>query len=137
MDWSPIKAVVSGIAKPFVEGYKANQTRKQAKETGKAKLAQAKLQSDTQVTLTDAEWEAINASKQDSTWKDEYVTIVVTAPLVGILAGGVVLAFTGDSRLLDGVNTGLQALAQAGVDMGELMYAVVLAAIGLKVWRAK
>jgi len=53
------------------------------------------------------------------------------------MSGGILLGFKGDPRLLDGVNTGLQSLASSGVDMGNLMTTVVLAAVGLKVWRAR
>ena len=45
------------------------------------------------------------------------------------------MAFTEDDRLLKGVSLGIAALAESGVDLGELMVYVVLAGIGLKAWR--
>jgi len=134
--WNPIKSIVSGIAKPFVEGYKVNQKRKQAKETGKAKLAQAALQADTDITLTDAEWEAIGNEKQDTTWKDEYVTIICTSPYVFIFLGAVVAAF-GNNQLLLGAMTGVAKLESIGIEVGHLCEVVVYAAVGLKLWRSK
>jgi len=132
-----ISKVLGAVVKPLSSMYTKNQDRKQAKETGRAKLSQAKLSNETQITLSDAEWEAINAANQDSSWKDEYVTIIITLPVVGILAGAVWLAYAGDARLLTGTVEGIRALNEAGVDMGEMMTAVVFAAVGLKLWRAK
>ena len=127
-----LKAVVSPVAGVFNK----RTDRKIQKDAIKGKQQLAKQQDATQITLTDAEWETVGQSLQDTTWKDEYVTILITSPLALILAGGVIQGFTGDSRLLNGVTTGLHALSTMGVDMGTLMTAVVFAAIGLKLWRA-
>jgi len=132
MSWN----LFSSIAKPFVEGYKTHQVRKQAKETGEIKLAQARLQGVTDIALTDAEWEAVSTSKQDSTWKDEYVTIVCTSPYVFIFLGAVVAAW-GNDLLLEGSMEGVAKLKSIGIEVGHLCQVVVYAAVGLKLWRAK
>ena len=85
--------------------------------------------------MTDAEWESIASEKQDSTWKDEYITVSVASILNLIVIGGIAAAF-GEPRVLEGVSIALKALSDAGVDMGTLLTAVVFAAIGLKLWRA-
>ncbi len=124
-------SVISPIANIFVK----REQRKQTKITAEAKLATAKINKEKKIALTDAEWESISKKNEDSTWKDEYVTIVITSPIVGLLAGSVWFAFSGDDRLLTGFSNGIDALTNAGLDMGELMYVVVLAAVGLKIWR--
>lgn len=132
MNWiNPITAIIDGVFGIF----KKKQERKSNKEQAAAKLAQSKQANQHEVTLTDAEAEAILAEKSDSTWKDEYVTIIITFPLILIMAGVVHFMFTGDNRLLQAGIVSIQALTDAGVDMAFLMNAVVLAAIGLKVWR--
>ena len=133
MKW--IKDLVGGVLSPVTKAYERNQERKQAKESGDAKLALAKANNETQVTLSDAEWEARSKSNEDNTWKDEYLTIVVTSPLVTLLVGGIWLAFTGDDRLLHGTKLGISAIKDAGVDLGELMYITVIAGLSLKLWR--
>ena len=121
-----------------VGGYfNKRQDIKKAKVSAEAKLALKKETGDQSIALTDAEWEAISARGLGVTWKDEYVTLIITAPIVLILGGAVWQAFTGDQRLLDGVLEGISRLAALGLDWGTLTLAVVLAAIGLKVWRAK
>ncbi len=132
-----ISGLISNIIKPVAGIFQKKEERKIAKIKTQAKIAQAKENNETQITLTDADWESLSIKSQDETWKDEYITVLITLPIAALLAGGIWLAFTGDARLLDGTNTGIKALSDAGVDMGKLMYAVVLAAVGLKVWRAR
>jgi hypothetical protein len=130
--WSnPVSKLIEGVTSVFQK----KQDRKLAVETGKAKLNLAKESNSTSITLTDAEGEAILASKTDSTWKDEYVTIIITAPIAIIIAGTVYFAFTSDDRLLIAGIESIKALNLAGIDMGFMMEAVVLAALGLKIWR--
>ena len=102
----------------------------------KAKLEMAKESNSHEVTLTDAEWESIAMSKSDSTWKDEYVTIIFTLPIPLILIGALVGAFTGDVTLLNGTLSGIEKLTNLGISWDDTTYAIVLAAVGLKVWRS-
>lgn len=108
---------------------------KKTQVIAKGKLEQAKLEGKQAIEMTDAEWESIASEKQDSTWKDEYITVSVASILNLIVIGGIAAAF-GEPRVLEGVSIALKALSDAGVDMGTLLTAVVFAAIGLKLWRA-
>ena len=130
MNWLSLIAPIANI-------FTKKEERKKVKIEGEAKLAIAKQNGETNITLTDQEWEAIGVSKQDSTWKDEYVTIVITSPIVLIIVGSVWYAITGDMNLLNGSVMALNKLTGIGLDMGDLMTAVVYAAIGLKVWRGR
>lgn len=132
---NPILSLVTSLFQPLADAYKANQDRKFAKETAVVKIQQTQLEDAQKVTLTDAEWEALAVAHQDTSWKDEYVTLIITAPIVALLFGGLWAALTGSQAVIEGVAIGLTSLSSAGVDMGFLMNAVVLAAIGLKVWR--
>lgn len=97
----------------------------------------AKQNGITSVTLTEQEWEATVASGLADSWKDEYVTIVITSPIILIILGCVYFAFTESRALLDAATLAIDTLNEIGVPMAALMQAVVYAAIGLKVWRAK
>lgn len=131
MQW--IASLIAPVASIFTK----REERKKVKVEGDAKLALAKQNGDTKITLTDQEWEAVAASKQDSSWKDEYVTIVITSPIVLIIAGSVNYALTGNINLLNGAVLALDKLKEIGLDMGDLMEVVVYAAVGLKVWRGR
>jgi hypothetical protein len=132
MNWlSPISSVVNGV----VDIFKTKQERKKLAEKAKAKLNQSVQDGNQETVVTDAEWEAISASKQDTTWKDEYITIVITSPIVMMIGGAITFVFFDDIRLLTSATEALKALESSGIDMGFLMEATVLAGLGLKIWR--
>ncbi len=135
--FTAIGSFLSSLVSPVSDVIGKYQDRRKAAETAEAKIAKARLEGEQTLTLTDAEWENIAVGKTDSSWKDEYVTLIITFPIVGILGGALWLAFTGDGRVLDGVKAGITELQALGVDFGTLMSAVVFAALGLKIWRAK
>ena len=128
-------AILGVLASPVTDLVGKWIDRKQVKDGLKSKAAMAKQSDATNITLTDAEWEAINQQVSDGTWKDEFVTLVVMWPFLGIFGGTTYLAFTEDARLLDGTLAGIQALQTLEVDVAFLMNAVVLAEVGLKIWR--
>lgn len=129
---------IAGAAISAVGGYfNRREERRTAQISAEGKLAIAKQEGQDRVELSRADWEKIAVDSTRGSWKDEYVTIVITAPIVGILVGAVWEALFGDSQLLDGVLRGLQVLAALGFDMGELMMIVVLAAVGIKAWRLR
>lgn len=132
MDISGAGSIVKSIAGIFT----ANTRRKQAKESGIQKILQAQVDGGNSLNMSDAEWEAVNASKADSSWKDEYVTVVCTSPYVLIIIGAVANAF-GAPEILQGAMTGIQKLQDIEIDVGEMVKVVVYAAVGLKLWRGR
>ena len=128
--------MLAGLAGKLIGGvagfFSKRQDRKMAESSAKSKLVQSKQDGTQNLKLNNSEWEAISKKVEGETWKDEYVTIVITLPIPLILLGAVWAAFTGDTRLSEGVNAGIANLAVLGLDMGELMYIVVLAAVSIK-----
>lgn len=111
---------------------KRRQERKAAQQSAEAKLKQKRLDGDLAIEFSRSEWEALGKAAEGGTWKDEYVTIIFTLPIVMLLLGSVYTAFTGDTRLLEGVKDGIAALEALGLDYGEITYIIVLAAVGIK-----
>lgn len=123
-----VKALVS----PISSAYQTNQKRKQAKESADAKIKLARQDSEYKLDLTTAEWEAISKKNENETWKDEYVTIIITSPFVLVFLASIHAGYTGDMKLLNAVNLGIENLKNLGVNLGDLMYIVVLAAVSIK-----
>ena len=115
--------------------FKKREERKMAKVTGAAKIAEANADANNTLNLTKAEWENYAVQQNSESWKDEYLTVVITSPLLLIIVGCVYQAFTGDGTLLEGAANALAELEKLKIDMGELMYTVVLAGVGLRVWK--
>lgn len=134
MSLTVVASILSTIATPITSILTARNERKMAKDSLRAKSQLAKSENQTKVELTDAEWEI--AAKKEESWKDEYVTVSIVSVFNLLIAGGIYGAFSQDYRLLEGVVGGIEALHTLEVDVGFLLTATVLAAIGLKVWRA-
>ena len=133
MKW--LSTIVSGILSPVAGVLNKRTERKQARDGFQSKLAIARQEGETNVTLTDAEWEVAMANNQSSSWKDEYVTLVITYPILSLMVGSQWAAFTEDSRFLEGTVAGINALTALGMDYAILSTAVVFASMGLKYWR--
>lgn len=132
---SAVTGVLSGLAAPVAGVLNKRTERKAAREAAQAKAVMQKQAGQTEITLTDAEWESLSVQGQDQTWKDEYVTVLVTAPIALVIVGAVAMGF-GEPRILEGAKLGAQVLVEdLGLDYATLAIAVVLAAVGLKVWR--
>ncbi len=133
---NPIMKFLGAIVEPVANIFIKKEERKTTKIQAEGKLALAKSNNEKQITLTDQEWEAICASKQDTTWKDEYVTIIGTSPYVLIILGAILAAFD-KPELLAGTTGAITQLKDVGVDVGHIIEVVVYAALGLKLWRGK
>ena len=134
----PITIISAGIS--AISGFfSKKQEIKQTAVTAQAKLAQAKLSGDQSITLTDAEWESLSLKTQEDSWKDEYITIVITSPIVTLMVGNIMAAFGMPEgvQIVDGTKQAIQDLVVLGMDYGFLIGAVTMAAVGLKVWRGK
>lgn len=132
MNWL---APVSALLSPIADAYGKNQERKGLKEQAKIKAAVARQDGETQITLTDAEWESLKVEKSDQTWADEYLTVLITAPIALILAGSIFNSFGLGNELLVGVTDAVDLLIKLVPNYQEIMAGVVLAGVGLKVWR--
>jgi tetrahydromethanopterin S-methyltransferase subunit D len=122
------------IVSPITGLIQRRQERKIAQDSAKAKLLQAKHDSDSKLELNDQELEVIMQKGLSDTWKDEYVTVSFVSIINGIVLGGVAAAF-GYPQLLQGIGIAVNAIDLAGVDIGFILNAVVMAAIGLSIWR--
>lgn len=121
--FSPIAAIVS-----------KRQERKLAQQNAKNKLMQSRQDNHQAIELNKDEWEQLQVTGMDTTWKDEYVTVSILSIFNLIVIGGLLSAF-GYPQVLTGVATAMTALTAVGVDVGFLMEAAVLAGLGLSIWK--
>ena len=112
----------------------ASSKRKASREKATAKLAAAKAENKQELSLKTEEWDSIVARQMKNSLKDEYVTVIITLPFVGIMLGSVWFAFSGDDRFLEGVAIALTKIKELGIDISFLTYMVVGAALGIKMF---
>jgi hypothetical protein len=129
-----LKDIVAGLFAPVADIFKAREGRKAAKEAAAAKLAMATAEGQQKIELNKDEYEVLATQGLAGTWKDEYVTVSVVSILNTIVIGGLASAF-GYPQILIGVGTAIKSLSTAGVDVGFIMEATIMAAIGLSIWK--
>lgn len=127
-------AWISALFAPVANVINKRQERKMAKEGARSKLVQSRQDGTHKLDLNKDEWEQLQVKGMDGTWKDEYVTVSIVSILNIIVVGGIASAF-GYPQVLEGVGTAMLAMTSAGVDIGFLMEAAVLAGLGLSVWK--
>ena len=74
--------------------------------SNKAEEKQAKHQAKMSIIQNDADWESKMAEASGNSWKDEYLTIVLTLPLIAV--GYAVV--TGDNSVIERLDQGFDAL---------------------------
>ena len=126
--------ILSSLFKPIAGIIGKRQDRKAAKEAAGAKLVAARQAGDQKLELNKDEWEHLAIDGLAGTWKDEYITVSVVSIFNVIVLGGLASAF-GYPQILAGIGTAIQALTLAGVDVGFLLEATILAGLGLSVWK--
>ena len=114
MIWGTVLGGVVDLAKGWVQGKAEEQKVKQEVKLEKLK--------------TDADWEARMADATATSWKDEYLIILLTLPLWLI---GWAIAMD-DPSMLDRVHQGFKALQELPEFYQYLLYTGVLASFGVK-----
>ena len=127
-----LQSLLGVLAAPISKAYQAKQTRKAAAESAQAKLKLVGQEKRFDLDLKEAEWEALAKQQESASWKDEYVTLIITSPFVLLFLAATASGYSGDMRYLDAVNLGLESLKSLGVELGELLKIVVLAAVSIK-----
>ena len=112
-----IKSLLSPIAS-LVGTYMSN----------KAEEKQAKHQAKMNVIQNDANWESKMAEASASSWKDEYLVILLTSPVVAIMYG----AMTDSPEIINRVKHGLETLELLPDWLSYLLYVAVTASFGVK-----
>lgn len=113
-----ILSAVLGPVADLAKGYLANkQAEKQA--THERKLEHIK---------NDADWEAKMAAASDSSWKDEFWTIILAAPIFFV---GYAIAVD-DLTVIDRVKAGFEALSELPEYYQYLLFIAISASFGIK-----
>lgn len=95
---------------------------------GKADEKKAIQQRKIQAIQNDADWESKMADASANSWKDEYLTIILTIPLIAV---GYAVA-TGDTSVIDRVHEGFAALERLPEWYQYLLFLACSAAFGIK-----
>ena len=128
---SVIGGIISTIVSPVTTAIGKYQDRKKAYEDGLNAIAASKQNGENEVRITAEQADALRVTNESTTWKDEFVTVVVMSPIVGIIFGAIWQAMSGDPVILTGTLHGVKELKSLGLDWGNITEIVVYAAVGV------
>lgn len=131
-------SVWNAIAAPFVSAAAklggSYIERKAAKDAIDGNIKMAKVQGENQAKVDIADWERLSKAHEDKTWKDEYITVSLIAP-INVLVIDSILAAMGysDGAATTGVLSALATLRNdVGIPIGELTGLAVAAGLSVK-----
>ena len=95
---------------------------------GKADEKKALQQRKITAIQNDADWESKMADASANSWKDEYLTVILTLPIIAVAYSIV----TGDESVIDRLNQGFAALEKTPEWYQYLLFLACSAAFGMK-----
>lgn len=127
-----VKGFFSAIISPITKAYETRQVRKQAQETAKAKLVQSRQDNEYRLQLTEQEIDAIGKGNENESWKDEYLTIVVTLPYLNTFICNMASVLLSDPVYANAANAANDSLRGLGIDIGGSFDVVLIAGLSIR-----
>ena len=115
------------LINPLTSMFGKWQENKQTRKTLEAKLKLAKHTKDEQLALTEKEWELWSKKNENESWKDEYVTLIVTCPIPFVFIAAII-----SDAWLERVMKGVDAINELLPNYHEMVVVVIAAAIGIR-----
>lgn len=126
MKW--LADIASGLVSPITNHFTK-------KNDNKTKVKQQQIQRLMNSDDKEAEWEAIQAESGNNSWKDEYITVIISFPVPVIFIAVFASVVFGDPIYAQGAKAGVDAIKELLPNYEDLLMAVCLAAIGIKAFK--
>lgn len=121
-----IGSAISGIVSPI-----AGMIKKRDDNKTKVKLSQVERIKNAEDSA--AELDKVFAENSgNGSWKDEYVTLIISLPIPVLFLSVIYSAFTGEPAAAEAAKAGVEALKELLPDYNDLLMMVCLAAIGIR-----
>ena len=124
--------ILTSVAGPLIKLGTSFLDNRQNARSLKAKLELAKVNKEARLELSDIDLAILSRRSWDKGFKDEYIVIVVTFPLIISFIGSIYAAFTGDTVLLDAGDQMAGMLSSDRLSYSEIMLAVIGAVLGIR-----
>jgi len=126
MKW--LADIATGLVSPITKHFTK-------KNDNKTKVKQQQIQRLMNSDDKEAEWEAIQAESGNNSWKDEYITVIISFPVPVIFIAVFASVVFGDPIYAQGAKAGVDAIKELLPNYQDLLMAVCLAAIGIKAFK--
>ena len=120
-----ITDIAKGVVSPITNHFTT-------KNNNKTKVKQQKIQRLMNSDDKEAEWEAIQAESGNNSWKDEWITLIITLPIPVIFVSVILSVLFDNPLIAEAALAGVSSIKVLVPNYAELLYIVCLAAIGIK-----
>lgn len=120
--------LVSGLVSPIT-----NHLTKRS--DNKTRIKQQKIQRLMDADDKHSEWENIQAEGNGDSWKDEWITLIITLPIPVIFVSVILSVLLENPLIAEAANQGVEAIKLLVPNYAELLYIVCLAGIGIKAFK--
>lgn len=129
----PISLIVTAVGGFFGR----REDRKTMEKQIDGKIAMQKQGGETQVAFNEQELDAISKRNEADTWKDEYLTLVMTSPLLTTFFGVFVGVLFNKPEIMEAVTASNKSLLEFVPNYQELLAATIFAGLGLRAFKKK
>ena len=126
MKW--LADIASGLVSPITNHFTK-------KNDNKTKVKQQNIQRLMNADDKEAEWESIQAESGNNSWKDEWITLIITLPIPVIFVSVILSVMLDNPLMAEAAKAGVEAIKELVPNYAELLYIVCLAAIGIKAFK--
>ena len=135
--WFIAKKILGLVAKPIADYFTKREERKTAEDAIHGKIALAKANKESKLELADHELRVLRTKDAGGSWKDEFVTLLVSVPIIIAMAGALVMVVEPvvGERLLEAAKHITAIMTGDTIDYAELWLIVVATALGTKPFR--
>jgi len=128
-----VVSVLSQAISPVMGYFEKKEQRKTTEKGIAGKIAMKKDDNAAQVDFNNQEWEIISKRGEPDSWKDEWVTIVITMPLVFHYLSVFFGVLLNRPEIIEASSAALVSFKDLVGDYGLLLTIVICAALGIKV----
>ena len=130
---NPISIIASAVGGIFTK----REERKCMEKQIDGKIAMQKQGGETQVIFNEQELDAISKRNEADSWKDEYLTLVMTSPLLTTFFGVFIGVAFNMPEIIEGVTAANKALLELVPNYQELLGATIFAGLGLRAFKKR
>ena len=130
---NPIAAIASAVGGFFGK----REERKTMEKQIDGKIAMQKQGGETQVIFNEQEIDIIAKRNENNTWKDEYLTLVMTSPVLTTFFGVFLGILLNRPEIIDAVTASNKALLELVPNYQEYLGATIFAGLGLRAFKKR
>jgi hypothetical protein len=130
---NPISAIIGAVGGFFGK----REERKSMEKQIDGKIAMQKQGGETQVIFNEQEIDAISKRNEGETWKDEYITIIMTMPLLVLFFSVFIGVLLNKPELIDAAIKANAAVKDLIPNYQELLGVTITAGLGLRAYKKR